>query len=752
MRSGTGVSVFNPRPNQAQILAYQKGRMGISAVPGSGKTHTLSYLAAQLLVNSQLDVEQEILVVTLVNSAVDNFTTRIAGFVKDYGLLENVGYRVRTLHGLAHDIILERPDMAGLSSQFSIVDDLESDRMIERICEGYIRLHPELADYLLKPDVDIAAVSRIRNGWPELVTSINQNFIRKAKDLQAEPQDILAKMQQYHYADPLMEMGVEVYQQYQRGLRYRNAIDFADLIRLAYRVLDSDPEYLARLRYRWPYILEDEAQDSSSIQEQMLRKLVGEDGNWVRVGDPNQAIYESFTTASPKYLREFLNEKGVTAMSLPHSGRSNLGILNLANSLINWTKYEHPVLDLRDALDHPLIEPTPAGDPQPNPADHPFSVFILPRNFSPEQEIKTVVDNIKRWLPENHDKTVAVLCPIGWYGEQVAEALHAAEIPLVELLKSTEATRKVAAIIENVLVSLNDPTNTLKFSKTCSLILKQYDLTETQADEVVRLVNAMRKVTRLEDLVYPRPGMEIDHVINLAGISSEIRVTFDNLLSSFARWHRAVSLPIDQLVLTIAQDLFTTPAELALTHKFALLLEFSATLHPEFGLADFALELSQISSNLRKFSGFSDEELRFNPDDHKGQVFVSTYHKAKGLEWDRVYLMSVNNYDFPSVQEYDTYHSEKWFIRKDFDPHAETLDRLEGLLTDNEILVTAPPGGATQRARLEYASERLRLLFVGITRARDSLVITWNTGRKEQKMALSLAALYGIWKGQHESA
>jgi hypothetical protein len=114
--------------------------MGISAVPGSGKTHTLSYLAAQLLVNSQLDVEQEILVVTLVNSAVDNFTTRIAGFVKDYGLLENVGYRVRTLHGLAHDIILERPDMAGLSSQFSIVDDLESDRMIERICEGYIRL------------------------------------------------------------------------------------------------------------------------------------------------------------------------------------------------------------------------------------------------------------------------------------------------------------------------------------------------------------------------------------------------------------------------------------------------------------------------------------------------------------------------------------------------------------------------------------------------------------------------------------
>jgi DNA helicase-2/ATP-dependent DNA helicase PcrA len=246
--------------------------------------------------------------------------------------------------------------------------------------------------------------------------------------------------------------------------------------------------------------------------------------------------------------------------------------------------------------------------------------------------------------------------------------------------------------------------------------------------------------------------MEIDQVINFSGISDEVREGFVHLLSSFARWHLAVSLPIDQLVLTISQDLFTSPAELALTHKFALLLEFNATLHPEFGLADFALELSQISSNLRKFNGFSDEELRFNPDDHKGQVFVSTYHKAKGLEWDRVYLMSVNNYDFPSAQEYDTYHSEKWFIRKDFDPHAETLDRLTGLLTDDENLINAQIGSATQRARLEYSSERLRLLFVGITRARESLVITWNTGRKDQKMALSLAALYGIWKGQHEPA
>ena len=744
--------MFKPRLNQEKILAYETGRMGISAVPGSGKTHTLSYLAAQLIVKGMVEVDQEILIVTLVNSAVDNFTTRIAGFVKDFGLLQNVGYRVRTLHGLAHDIILERPDLAGLSAQFSIVDEVESDRMIERISEGYIRVHPELADFLLKPDVDVAEVSRIRNGWPELITSINQNFIRKAKDLQAEPEDIRLKMEQYDYSDLLLEMGVEVYQQYQRGLRYRNALDFSDLIRLAFRVLESDPAYLERLRYRWPYILEDEAQDSSSIQEQMLRMLVGKNGNWVRVGDPNQAIYESFTTASPKFLREFLREPGVSAMSLPHSGRSNKSILNLANSLINWTKFKHPVSDLQASLDHPLIEPTPEGDPQPNPEDHPYSVYISNRKSSPDEEIRIVVDNIKRWLPEHSDKTVAVLCPIGWYGEQVADALHAAEIPLVELLKSAESTRRVAAIIENILIALNDPTNAGKFAKSLSLILRYDEQTPEQEEQVSRLSTAIRKYSRMEEFFYPRPGMELEKILNLSGISSEILDRLEILRSSFVRWHQAVSLPIDQLVLTIAQDLFSKPAELALAHKFALLLEFSSSLHPEYGLAEHANELSEISSNLRRFNGFSDEELRFNPDDHKGYVFISTYHKAKGLEWDRVYLMSVNNYDFPSAQEFDTYISEKWFIRENFNPHAETLDRLTGLLTDNENLVKAPPGSATTHARVEYSSERLRLLFVGITRARQSLVITWNTGRKDQRMALALEALHAIWKDQNETA
>ena len=72
---------FFPRPKQEEVLAYTGGYMGVSAVPGSGKTWTLSVLASKLISQGYLQPDQEILIVTLVNSAVENFSTRISGFI-----------------------------------------------------------------------------------------------------------------------------------------------------------------------------------------------------------------------------------------------------------------------------------------------------------------------------------------------------------------------------------------------------------------------------------------------------------------------------------------------------------------------------------------------------------------------------------------------------------------------------------------------------------------------------------------------
>ena len=59
--------------------------------------------------------------------------------------------------------------------------------------------------------------------------------------------------------------------------------------------------------------------------------------------------------------------------------------------------------------------------------------------------------------------------------------------------------------------------------------------------------------------------------------------------------------------------------------------------------------------------------------------------KPKGLEWDRVYLLSVNNYDFPSMQDYDRYISEKWFVRQNLNLEAEVLSLLEAVSAKDMI-------------------------------------------------------------------
>ncbi len=73
---------------------------------------------------------------------------------------------------------------------------------------------------------------------------------------------------------PLAQLGCDIYTDYQRALAYRGAVDFDDLIRLALTLLQNDEEYLERLRFRYPFILEDEAQDSSQTQQQILGLLI----------------------------------------------------------------------------------------------------------------------------------------------------------------------------------------------------------------------------------------------------------------------------------------------------------------------------------------------------------------------------------------------------------------------------------------------------------------------------------------------
>jgi len=721
--------------------------MGISAVPGSGKTWTLSYLAADLLKRGILLDDQEILIVTLVNSAVDNFYNRISTFIEARGLIPNIGYRVRTLHGLAHDIVRERPELLGLDTNFQIIDERESDSIRDGVAQAWLQAHPGQLDSYLDSQMDESKVDWVkREPLPELVKDVALSFIRFAKDHRYTPERLRALYKQLPVPLPLAEMGLEMYENYHNALVYRGAVDFDDLIRLAFSALELDADLLERLRHRWPYILEDEAQDSSLLQEGILSLLAGVNGNWVRVGDPNQAIYETFTTASPDYLRNFLSQPEVIQKYLPNSGRSTLSLIQLANHLVQWTNGEHTNEKVRNALQaSPLIEQAPADDPQSNPPDEQTYLRISLQKFTPTTEVRAVADSLERWLPDHQDYTVAVLAPRNQRAFDLVDELRRRSIPYYDdLLRSSSTTRFSAGSLGHILRYLADPGSSSKLAMVYRVWKRDSRQNEAENAMVDKVAELLRKIQHLEDYIWPGIGQDWLENSGLSTSSPEIFIQLDKFRQLIQRWQNSVLLPIDQVVLTLAQDLLTDPGELAVAFKLAVVLGRAQEAHPDWRLAQLSDELVVIAKNERRFLGFSDSDTGFEPDKYKGKVILSTMHKAKGLEWDRVYLMSVNNYDFPSGMPGDPYISEKWFIRNQLNIEAEAMAQLKALMTNDEYH-WYEEGAASIVARQDYARERLRLLYVGITRAKKELIVTWNDGRHGEALpAVPLAELYSF--------
>ncbi|MDX2161731.1 MAG: ATP-dependent helicase [bacterium] len=736
---------FKPRPKQREVLRYTGGIMAVMAVPGSGKTRTLSALAAKLIKTGAVKENQEVLIVTLVNAAVENFGHQVRAFLTETRLLPTLGYRVRTLHGLCSDIVRERPGLVGLADDFTILDERESNAILTDAALAWLKAHPDSADEFLTPDLEAERRERVlRDDWGDLVASMAAAFVRQAKDEQLTPDMLRARLDDRGGRLTLADLCSDIYASYERSLHMRGAVDFQDLIRLALTALQQDSTYLRRLRERHPFVLEDEAQDSSLLQEQILRLLAGEHGNWVRVGDPNQAIYETFTTARPEHLRQFAVSKGVQQRALPNSGRSAPKIIDLANHLIGWTRGAHPnpAIRQRDPLTPPLIEPTPPDDPQPNPPDDEANIWFFENPMTPAEEIQTVVASLARWLPEHPDQTAAVLVPRNKRGFDMVDALNAARLPMVELLRSTTNTREAAGALGNILQYLTKPGDANLLARIYRVWRRDDRDDEAASAKIDAVAAAIRKCAHVEDFIWNTIGRDwLDESPEVAALDTTDPFA-KGLLESFRvmirRWQEAVLLPIDQLILVLAGDLFQVEADLAIAHSIAVLLRQRADAHPDWRLPEYTDELAAIARNERRFLGVSDADRGFNPDQHKGRVTVATMHAAKGLEWDRVYLLSVNNYDFPSAEPGDQYISERWFIRDRLNLEAETLGQLAALKDGSAYR----EGAATETARIDYAAERLRLLYVGITRARRELIVTYNTGRNGKvPPAVAFAAL-----------
>ncbi len=341
---------------------------------------------------------------------------------------------------------------------------------------------------------------------------------------------------------------------------------------------------------------------------------------------------------------------------------------------------------------------------------------------------------------------MAVLTPRNQRGFELADELRRRNLPYEDgLLRSSSETRLSAGALGNLLRYLADPGSSRKLALVYQVWRRSERAEAAGRAAVERGAELIGKLERVEDYLWPTSRYDWLQQLGQSDEPPEIVDSLAEFCQLVRRWQGATLLPIDQLALTLAQDLFVQPGELATAHKLAVLLRQASQDHPEWRLPELSDELGVIARNERRFLGFSDDDLGFDPERYKGKVVISTIHKAKGLEWDRVYLLSVNNYDFPSAQASDSYIAERWFLRDQLNLDAEALAQLDATL-GSDPYAGYQEGFASQQARLDYVRERLRLLYVGITRAKRQLVVTWNSGRKgELQPALPLVVLQDFW-------
>lgn len=741
------------RPAQEEVLAYAGGRMAISAVPGSGKTFTLSLLAAKLIADGRVDpaLGSQVLVVTFLNTSVDNFRARIRKRLEEMGL-DNAGYDVRTLHSLALEI--DRAAGETLGDEMVVLDDIQSRQILEAAVDGWINENVRLWETFL-PESGREYSPQMIARWRDITATTAAAFIRAAKNERYSPEAIHTALRtQFDAPDlseeepnvarsPLMHMAAGIYSRYQASLSRQGGLDYDDLIWRAADLLDHRPDLVAGLRARWPYVLEDEAQDSVPLQELLLDQLTGREGNWVRVGDPNQAITSTFTAAHPRFFSDFIDRPDVASRTLPNSGRSAPLIIGAANAMLNWTIDNHPVPEVRrDAFRRQDILPTPPGDAQPNPPDNEAEVRIRVYRHREDEEWPAVAQLAVDYARQRPHHTIAILVPTHQAGYAIAQHLDGLNADYDNLLRGSGREREVAAALHAVLAVLANPLDTKALQAAHNGL---YELKETgpiyepfpaESEDASRFQALLRSVYRPESILFPR---EEETMVQLLppGVATEEDVDRLERLAGFLRENFDLrTMPIDDLTLALADALFAPrpgdgangdgahEIDLAIAYQIASQLRQWREAQPEWRLPELVAQLQSVATGRRALNLVRDD-AGYEP--KPGRISLTTQHSGKGLEWDAVFLVGIDGMWIPGSLD------APFLGVHDFlggDPNAEATAQLSYLMRSEAGIY--PDRTATESAHIEVICERLRLLYVGVTRARRFLQISRSRATRRQ--------------------
>ncbi len=328
-------------PKQKQAVDEINGPIMVIAGPGTGKTHVLTMRIANILKKTDTN-PNNILALTFTDNAANNMKIRLANLIgKD-------AYKIKctTFHGFCNDIIQNYPEKFQTNKQLKQLLDIEKHQIVEKILDEhdfqYIkRFH---TPYIYKSDI-ISSISNLKRegispkDFSKLIKIEKEKILSQIK-INPKTNKPIGKHQSLldnlHKNEELQI----VYEKYQLYLNENGLYDYEDMILKVETQLRKDEELLADLQEQYLYILVDEFQDTNGAQFKLLTHLTNFDDlpNIFVVGDDDQSIYR-FQGANLENMLDFLqNFPKTKIINLDITYRLPANVIKASRSLISNNK------------------------------------------------------------------------------------------------------------------------------------------------------------------------------------------------------------------------------------------------------------------------------------------------------------------------------------------------------------------------------------------------------------------------------
>lgn len=647
---------FIPRDDQKPVLDYKNGKMAISAVPGAGKTTILLELILKIL-NDGVNPEN-IFVLTYMESAARNFRERIQNANQEFSQLPNIS----TIHGLALKILKENSNFEklGLNADFEICDDTQRSRILREISGKFDIKKTELEDF-------DRAVS---------VLKIGGGTIDQETGLKAPTTD--KKLLKFY----------EFSKEYKSVLQSNNLIDYDDMLLFSVKLLEENPDILEYYQENCRYIIEDEAQDSSAIQQRLIELLSAKHKNLIRCGDINQAITTTFSNADVEGFRNFI-KTSETSVSMDRSQRCTKDVWQFANSMITYAEMKP---ETKKAFYKIFMRPVEGKNPES--FDVNGAKAITPIIFENEfVEKNYILKQIKTILTKDPKATIGILLRSNFQVASWTKFINNAGMKTItrsECLEQKGIFRTIFAILKIIL----DPFNNEN-------IADNYDILAELGHYKSNLYQTIKN--------HPTPFIQMnpDDIEN-----TDLAMLYWDLIY----WLNFSTLPPEALGIKIGLYYYTSSdIEKSNVYLISTLIKRLGMSYKKYStLIERLGELAK-KPNLSGFKFFSEED-KSDREFLAGKVQIMTLHKSKGDEFDIVFLPEMAEKNLPLAFENISLKKNARFMES-----VREINPKYPQKTDDEL-------------KEFLLAENLRLFYVAVTRAKRKLYISANKSAKYSKV------------------